>query len=158
MAQNNHRSAVVVSENGRGRYQQTVCSGRHTLIADEPAALGGADAGPAPYDYLLAALGACTAMTLRMYAEIKNLPLTGVSVELTHEKIEVAGQGKLDRIERVITLTGDLSPQQRSRMLEIANKCPVHRTLCSNLRIDSFLAGSTALQAAQNKDLADNLC
>lgn len=158
MAQNNHRSAVVVSENGRGRYQQTVCSGRHTLIADEPAVLGGADAGPAPYDYLLAALGACTSMTLRMYAEIKNLPLTGVSVQLTHEKVEVADKGKVDRIERIITLSGDLSPQQRIRMLEIANKCPVHRTLCANLRIDSFLAGSTELQAAQNKDLTDNLC
>ena len=158
MAQNNHRSAVVVSENGRGRYQQTVRSGRHTLIADEPASVGGADAGPAPFDYLLAALGACTSMTLRMYAEIKKLPLTGILVELTHEKIEVVDKGKVDRIERVITLTGDLSPQQRTRMLEIANKCPVHRTLCSELQIDSFLAGSTELQTTQNKDLADNLC
>lgn len=140
MTQNNHHTAVVVSENGKGRYQQTVNVGRHTLIADEPVSVGGADAGPAPFDYLLAALGACTSMTLRMYAEIKNLPLTGINVELTHEKIEVEGSGKVDHIRRIITLTGDLSPEQRARMLEIANKCPVHRTLCSDIRIDSSLA------------------
>jgi putative redox protein len=140
MTQNNHHTPVVVSENGKGRYQQTVSAGRHTLIADEPVSVGGADAGPAPFDYLLAALGACTSMTLRMYAEIKKLPLTGINVELTHEKIEVEGGGKLDRIGRIITLTGDLSPEQRARMLEIANKCPVHRTLCSDIRIDSSLA------------------
>lgn len=144
MTQNNHQSAVVVSENGKGRYQQTVRAGRHTLIADEPVSVGGADAGPAPFDYLLAALGACTSMTLRMYAEIKKLPLTGINVELTHEKIEIEGQGKVDRIERIITLEGDLSPEQRTRMLEIANKCPVHRTLRSDIQIDSALAESVA--------------
>jgi putative redox protein len=142
MTQNNHHSTVVVNENGQGRYQQTVRAGRHTLIADEPASMGGADAGPAPFDYLLAALGACTSMTLRMYAEIKKLPLTGVSVKLSHEKIEIEGQGKRDRIGRIITLTGDLSPEQRTRLLEIANKCPVHRTLCSDVVIDSSLAAS----------------
>lgn len=140
MSQNEHHTPVVVSENGQGRYQQTVRAGRHTLIADEPVALGGADAGPAPFDYLLAALGACTSMTLRMYAEMKKLPLTGIRVELTHEKIEVEGQGKQDRIERIIRLDGDLTPEQRTRLLEIANKCPVHRTLRSDIRIDSALA------------------
>lgn len=144
MTQNNHQSAVVVSENGKGRYQQTVRAGQHTLIADEPVAAGGGDAGPAPFDYLLAALGACTSITLRMYAEIKQLPLSGIHVALTHEKIEVEGKGKQDRIERIITLSGELSPAQRARMLEIANKCPMHRTLCSDIRIDSALADSAS--------------
>lgn len=144
MSQNDHHTLVVVSENGQGRYQQSVHTGRHTLIADEPTALGGADAGPAPFDYLLTALGACTSMTLRMYADLKKLPLTGVSVELTYEKIEVEGKGKVDRIERTITLTGDLSPEQRTRMLEIANRCPVHRTLRSDIQIDSTLSESAA--------------
>lgn len=145
MTQNNHQSAVVVSENGKGRYQQTIRAGQHTLIADEPVAAGGGDAGPAPFDYLLAALGACTSMTLRMYAEIKQLPLSGIDVHLSHEKIEVEGLGKVDRIERIITLRGELSPAQRTRMLEIANKCPMYRTLRSDIRIDSTLAGSTGV-------------
>lgn len=133
-----HRE-VVVSENGRGRYQQTVSVGPHQLIADEPESMGGSDAGPAPFDYLLAGLGACTSMTLRMYAELKKLPLDSVSVTLTHEKIDVDGS-KQDRITRRITLHGDLTPEQRQRMLEIANRCPVHRTLTGNLQIESELA------------------
>jgi putative redox protein len=143
MTQSHHPSSVVVSENGNGRYQQTIRVGRHELIADEPVLAGGADAGPAPFDYLLAALGSCTSMTLRMYAEVKKLPLTGIRVELTHEKIEVDGKGKIDRIQRIITLAGNLSPAQRTRLLEIANKCPVHRTLHSDIQIDSALAEST---------------
>ncbi|WP_263769167.1 OsmC family protein [Propionivibrio soli] len=127
---------VVVAENGRGRYQQSIAVGMHMLIADEPAAKGGEAVGPAPYDYLLAALGSCTSMTLRMYAERKALPLHRVSVELTHEKVEVDG-AKVDRIERTITLEGDLTAEQRARMLEIANKCPVYRTLCSDIDIRS---------------------
>lgn len=137
--QNKTQASVTVTENGQGRYQQTVRTGRHTLIADEPVSVGGEDAGPAPFDYLLAALGACTSMTLRMYAEIKQLPLTSISVELKHEKVEVDGKAKQDRIERIITLTGELSREQRSRLLEIANKCPVHRTLQSDILIDSSL-------------------
>ena len=132
-------SVLTVSENGLGCYQQTVSNGRHTLIADEPQAMGGDDAGPAPYDLLLAALGSCTSITLRMYAQRKNLALTHVSVALTHEKIDVDGQ-RVDRIERHITLTGDLSDEQRARLLEIANKCPMYRTLQSDIRIDSRLA------------------
>ncbi|MBL0167559.1 MAG: OsmC family protein [Propionivibrio sp.] len=135
------QSPLIVSENGQGRYQQTVRVGRHTLIADEHVAAGGADDGPAPYDFLLAALGSCTSMTLRMYAERKGLALSRISVALTHEKISIQGLGKLDRIERIITLEGDLTAEQRSRLLEIANRCPMYRTLCSDIQIDSTLAG-----------------
>lgn len=134
-----HAPEVVVTANGLGRYQQSIQAGRHRLVADEPEAMGGADAGPSPYEYLLAALGACTSITLRMYAEVKKLPLSGVHVVLRHEKIDVEGGGKVDRIARDIRLEGDLTPEQRARMLEIANKCPMHRTLKSDLRIDSAL-------------------
>ena len=133
--------SVVVGENGQGRYQQSVSAGPHRLLADEPVSMGGADTGPAPYDFLLTALGACTSMTLRMYAELKGLPLTRVSVTLAHEKMEVEGQGKVDVITRAITLEGELTAEQQNRMLEIANRCPIHRTISggSNLRIDSHL-------------------
>ena len=133
-------SSLTVSENGLGRYQQSVRIGSHHLIADEPISAGGSDAGPAPYDYLLAALGSCTSMTLRMYAERKAIQLSAISVELTHEKIDTESTGKIDHITRRITLTGELSPEQRQRMLEIANKCPVYRTLNGSIRIDSKLS------------------
>ena len=139
MSDNNHASHLSVSENGAGRYQQNVLSGRHVLIADEPVHAGGDDAGLAPYDFLLAALGSCTSMTLRMYAEHKELPLKRVHVDLRHEKIRAADQPPVDRIERIITLEGDLTPEQRQRMLEIANKCPVYRTLTSNIQIESTI-------------------
>lgn len=143
MAQHPH--FVTVAENGNGRYQQEVVAGRHRLLADEPATMGGEDAGPAPFDYLLSALGACTSMTLRMYAELKQLPLKHVGVALSHEKIEIDGQ-KVDRITRDIALDGDLTPEQRARMLEIANRCPIHRTISggSNLRIESRLVDRIA--------------
>ncbi|NJD25552.1 MAG: OsmC family protein [Betaproteobacteria bacterium] len=130
---------VVVQENGQGRYQQEVLAGQHRLLADEPVSVGGADAGPAPFDYLMAALGACTSMTLRMYAERKGLPLRGISVGLTHDRIDADG-GKRDRIVRTITLDGDLAPEVRARMLEIANRCPVHRALSHPLVIATRLA------------------
>jgi putative redox protein len=147
MAQENH-DPVVVSENGQGPYQQTVRVGKHCLIADEPVAMGGNDAGPAPFDFLLASLGSCTSITLRMYAERKELPLAGVSVELTHDRVDVEGGGKIDRISRLIRLDGDLTPEQRSRLLAIANKCPMYRCLQSDIRIDSLLADPDAESAA----------
>ena len=127
---------VVVAEVGFGRYAQVVYDGKHRLTADEPEEEGGLDTGPSPYRLLLAALGACTSITLRMYAERKKWPLRGVAVRLRHSKSHAkdsAGaekQGaKIDHIEREIELTGDLSEEQRGRLLEIANKCPVHQTL-----------------------------
>lgn len=129
---------VVVAENGQGRYQQAIVAGQHQLLADEPASLGGADAGPAPFDFIMAGLGACTSMTLRMYAERKGLALTGIRVELEHDKIEIDGQPR-DRIRRTITLDGELSAEQRQRLLEIANKCPVHRALSNSIALDCEL-------------------
>lgn len=130
---------VIVRENGQGRYQQEVIAGQHRLLADEPVSVGGADAGPAPFDYLMAGLGACTSMTLRMYAERKGLALRRVSVDLVHDKATIDGVAR-DRVRRTITLDGDLSPEERARLLEIANKCPVHRALSQPLAIETELA------------------
>jgi putative redox protein len=129
---------VVVAENGKGRYQQTVTAGQHQLLADEPESLGGADAGPAPFDFVMSGLGTCTSITLRMYAERKGLPLTRISVSLSHDKVDINGVSR-DRISRRITLEGDLSDEQRQRLLEIANKCPVHRLLSQSLILDCSL-------------------
>jgi putative redox protein len=133
---------VIVSETRRSRFEQEISIGRHRLLADEPAGAGGLDSGPNPYDLLLAGLGACTSMTLRLYAERKSLPLDRVSVRLSHSKVHAAEcetcetkEGMLDRIERVITLAGELDDDQRARLLEIADKCPVHRTLTSEIEI-----------------------
>jgi uncharacterized OsmC-like protein/alpha/beta superfamily hydrolase len=137
---------VRVEEEGSGKYAQTICAGRHRLRADEPESYGGTDTGPSPYQLLLASLGACTSMTLRMYAEQKGWPLERVAVELKHEKIHAADcetcetkEGKVDRIERVIELVGPLDEAKRQRLLEIANKCPVHRTLHSEVTIPTRL-------------------
>ena len=134
--------AVVVTETREGRFQQLVEVGKHRLLADEPAAVGGLGSGLTPYDLLLAALGACTSMTLRLYAERKALPLERVSVRLQHERIHAADcancetkEGMLDRIDRTVRLYGDLDDDQRRRLLEIADKCPVHRTLTSEVEI-----------------------
>lgn len=132
-------SGVVVAENGQGRYQQAVTVGQHQLIADEPVSMGGADAGPAPFDFIMAGLGACTSMTLRMYAERKGLALTRINVALNHEKVEVDGVPR-DRIERTISIEGELTAEQRQRLFEIANKCPVHRALSQSLDMASTLA------------------
>ncbi len=137
---------VVVRETREGTFQQTVDIGPHHLLADEPRAAGGLDSGLSPYDFVLAGLGACTAMTLRLYAEHKKLPLDRVSVTLRHNKIHAADcencetkEGKIDRIERSIALEGKLDDAQRQRLLEIADKCPVHRTLTSEIDIRTAL-------------------
>jgi len=137
---------VVVRETGDGKFQQEVTVGRHRFLADEPVAAGGLDSGPGPYDLLLAALGACTAMTLRLYAERKALPLDGVTVRLSHAKIHAVDcaecetkEGMIDRIVRTITLRGNLDADQRARLMEIADRCPVHRTLTSEVDIRTEL-------------------
>ena len=133
---------VVVAENGRGRLGNTVRVGRHIQLADEPAAVGGEDGGPAPYDYLLAGLGACTSMTIRMYADRKGWPLTRVTVTLAHAKVHARDcaecetrEGKIDVIDREILLDGPLDDDQRAKLMEIADKCPVHRTLHSEILV-----------------------
>ena len=127
---------VVVAEVGFGRYAQVVYDGKHRLTADEAVEAGGLDTGPDPYGLLMAALGACTSITIRMYAARKNWPLRHVAVRLRHGKIHASDcaecdvkEGKVDRIEREIELKGDISDEQRQRLLAIANKCPVHETL-----------------------------
>jgi putative redox protein len=123
-------NVVTVTESGLGPYSQFVTVGRHVMGADEPEPLGGRDTGASPYEYLLAALGACTAMTLRMYAARKAWPLKKIAVDLRHEKIAAPnGAGKIDRFERVIRLTGPLTSEQKSKLLEVADKCPVSQTL-----------------------------
>jgi putative redox protein len=138
---------VVVEDNEAGPFAETVRSGAHVLAADEPLASGGNDTGPNPYDYLVAALGTCTAMTLRLYARQKKWPLQKVRVQLKHDKIYAKDcadcetkEGRVDRIERLIGLDGPLSDEQRQRLLEIADRCPVHRTLTSEVHISTRLS------------------
>jgi putative redox protein len=141
------RDIVSVRETRVGKFQQEIAIGPHRLIADEPASVGGMDSGPTPYDLLLAGLGACTAMTVRMYADLKQLPLDRVSVALRHEKIYATDcancetrEGKIDRVERVITLEGALDAAAKQKLLEIAEKCPVHRTLHAEVSVPTRLA------------------
>jgi putative redox protein len=133
---------VVVRETRNSKFQQTVSTGPHRLLADEPAAAGGEDSGPGPYDFVLAGLGACTSMTMRMYADRKSLPLERVTVTLKHSKIHAEDcaecetkAGMLDQIERTIAMEGALDAEQRGKLMEIADKCPVHRTLTSEIHI-----------------------
>lgn len=135
-----HVEGVVVTETGLGKYQNAARTGGHRLLADEPARVGGLDSGPSPYEFLSIALGACTTMTLRMYAERKGVELGRVSVAVNHGKVAAAHcedceaaaegrEGRIDRFERVISVEGDLSPELADKLIEIAGKCPVHRTL-----------------------------
>ena len=133
---------VVVRETRNGKFQQTIAAGPHRLLADEPVAAGGENTGPGPYDFLLAALGTCTSMTMRLYADRKAVPLDRVTVTLKHNKIHAEDcaecetkVGMLDQIDRIIAMEGDLDAEQRKRLMEIADKCPVHRTLTSEVRI-----------------------
>jgi uncharacterized OsmC-like protein/alpha-beta hydrolase superfamily lysophospholipase len=133
---------VLVAETRNGRFEQSIIAGPHRYLADEPVSVGGNGSGPSPYEYLLASLGACTAMTIRMYADLKKIPLTRAAVQLRHDKIHAVDcencetkEGKIDRIEREITLEGDLTPEQRAKLMEIADKCPVHRTLHSEIDV-----------------------
>ena len=134
---------VVVYGNAQG-FTQEIVVGPHQLVADEPKGMGGDDEGPTPYDLLLAALGSCTSMTVTLYARRKSWPLQGVTARLRHSRIHATDcaecetkEGKIDRIELDVEFAGPLSDEQRSKLMEIAKKCPVHRTLTSetNIRI-----------------------
>jgi uncharacterized OsmC-like protein/alpha/beta superfamily hydrolase len=137
---------VTVEEIDRGRFQQRITAGRHSLIADEPEGVGGMDSGFGPYDLLLAALGACSAMTIRLYAERKSWPLDHVRVRLRHARIhatdcadcETKGDAHIDEIEKRIAVKGTLDAEQRARLIDIASRCPVHRTLQSEIKIRTF--------------------
>ena len=132
---------VVVRGNATG-FLQEVVSGSHHLRADEPVSVGGADAAPGPYDYLLIALGVCTSMTVGLYARRKQFPLENITVSLWHSRIHAQDceecetkEGMLDRIDTQIELTGPLTAEQHTKLIEIAGKCPVHRTLKSEINI-----------------------
>jgi uncharacterized OsmC-like protein/alpha/beta superfamily hydrolase len=138
---------VTVEETGRGRFQQLITAGAHALTADEPEAAGGLGSGPGPYDLLLAALGACSAMTVRLYAERKLWPLERVRVRLRHAKIhasdcadcETKGDARIDEVHKELAFEGPLDAEQRERLVEIAGRCPVHRTLQSEVKVRTTL-------------------
>jgi len=138
------RDAVVVTDSDASPYGERITAGGHQLVADEPTIVGGADSGPTPYDLLLASLGACTAITVRMYAERKGWPLRNVTVRLRHQRIHATDcancetrTGQLDHIERELEFDGDLTDEQRARLLDIAERCPVHRMLHSEVLIST---------------------
>jgi uncharacterized OsmC-like protein len=140
--QNDKKTAHVVVRGSVATFQQEIVAGKHHFIGDEPASAGGGDAGPDPYDYLLAALGVCTSMTIGLYARRNHLPLENIAVSLWHSRIYAADceecetrQGMLDRIDVEVGLTGSLSAEQHSRLMQVAAKCPVHRTLTSEINI-----------------------
>jgi putative redox protein len=138
---------VRVSETGHGRFQQRIEASGTSFLADEPVSVGGTGTGPSPYDLVAAGLGACTAMTLRLYADRKALPLDHVAVAISHRKVHAADcsdcearDGRIDEFAREITLTGPLNPEDRARLREIADKCPVHRTLEGEVKVRTTLA------------------
>lgn len=142
-------ATVEVVTSGRGKFAVEITVGEALVVADEPAALGGNDLGPAPHELLLAGLGACTAMTLRMYAERKQIPLLSVQVKLDRRKVKaedcadcVTKAGEVEEMTREITLIGDIDAATRQRLLEIANKCPVHKTLTGEIKIRTTLVGA----------------
>jgi putative redox protein len=123
------RNQVTVSETGTSKLAQRVELGRHVLAADEPVEMGGLDGGPSPMQYMLASLGSCTSMTLRFYAEHKKWALGPIRVELSHERVKDESGKPHDRFERVIHVDGPLTPEERAKLVEIADKCPMHKLL-----------------------------
>ena len=138
---NNNTPDIVVRGDARS-FKQEIAAGRHRLVADEPVSAGGGDAGPDPYDYLLASLGVCTSMTVGLYARRKQFPLENIKVSLWHSRIHAKDceecetrDGMVDRIDVEVELTGALSAEQHAKLMDIAAKCPVHRTLTSEINI-----------------------
>jgi uncharacterized OsmC-like protein len=143
MTQPNHVEVRV----GQSGFRAEISARGHTMVADEPVALGGTDEGPTPYDYLAASLGACTAMTIRMYADRRKWPLESVTVRITHSRVHEkdcelceAEQVGLDQLDRVIELTGDLTEEQREGLIRIGDRCPVGQTLARGIRIEPAAA------------------
>lgn len=142
VTQSDKEAPHIVVRGGAQDFRQQITAGKHDLVADEPASGGGGDAGPDPYDYLLTALGVCTSMTVGFYARRNHLPLEKITVSLWHSRIHARDceecqtkEGMLDRIDIEVDLSGPLSAEQRAKLLEIAAKCPVHRTLTSEINI-----------------------
>ena len=143
MATENHdRTPSVVVRGGAGSFKQEIIAGKHRVVADEPVSAGGGDAGPDPYGYLLASLGVCTSMTVGLYARRKQFPLENIKVSLWHSRIHAKDcedcetrEGMVDRIDVEVELTGALSAEQDAALMDIAAKCPVHRTLTSEINI-----------------------
>jgi putative redox protein len=140
--QSSTKAADVIVRGDVSSFKQEIVAGKHHLRADEPVSAGGSDTGPDPYDYLLAALGVCTSMTVGLYARRKQLPLENITVSLRHSRIYAKDceecetkEGMLDRIDLEVELTGSLSEEQHAKLMEIAAKCPVHRTLTSEINL-----------------------
>jgi putative redox protein len=140
--QSDKQAPHIVVRGGTQNFQQEITAGKHHLVADEPVSAGGGDAGPDPYDYLLASLGVCTSMTVGFYARRNHLPLENVTVSLWHSRIHASDceecetkDGMLDRIDLEVEVTGPLTPEQRAKLMQVAAKCPVHRTLTSEINI-----------------------
>jgi uncharacterized OsmC-like protein len=157
------RANVIVRSNATG-FLQEVTSGKHHLRADEPVSAGGGDAAPGPYDYLLVGLGACTSMTVGLYARSRKWPLENITVSLRHSRIHAMDcaecetkEGMLDRIDVEVGLTGALTAEQRAKLIEIAGKCPVHRTLTSEINIrlreanDQEISQNTNIETRESK-------
>ena len=138
---NNNTPDIVVRGDARS-FKQAIAAGRHRLVADEPVSAGGGDAGPDPYHYLLTSLGVCTSMTVGFYARRNKFPLENITVSLWHSRIHAKDceecetrEGMVDRIDVEVELTGALSAEQHAALMDIAAKCPVHRTLTSEINI-----------------------
>jgi len=138
----NDRKKIVHLHLGKENYKTVMTAGRHELISDEPESVGGQDSGPDPYDYLLMSLGSCTVITLKMYADRKKWPVEDIYVEMLHHKSHAEDckdcddpKAKIDKIEKEIVIKGDLTDDQLQRLMEISKKCPVHRTLLSDVEI-----------------------
>jgi len=141
-AHNDNKAPDIVVRGSADSFKQEITARKHCLVADEPVSAGGGDAGPDPYDYLLASLGVCTSMTVGLYARREKFPLENITVSLWHSRIYAKDceecetkQGMLDRIDVEIELTGSVNEAQRAKLMEIAAKCPVHRTLTSEINI-----------------------
>ncbi|MFZ0917738.1 MAG: OsmC family protein [Candidatus Udaeobacter sp.] len=146
-----NKAADIVVRGDARSFKQEIVAGKHRLVADEPVSAGGGDAGPDPYEYLLASLGVCTSMTVGLYARRKQLPLENITVSLRHSRIYAEDceecettEGMLDRIDMEIELTGSLTAGQHAKLMEIAAKCPVHRTLTSEINIRLRAAATTS--------------